>query len=156
MPSIPAMRSIAAAVRAGTAAWTASLLAALLYIAPDGWQGAGDLPAMAGRSLAFAGAAAVVALGFNRFHLRSALGAHLAAAVLGPALGLGSFLVVVQLRGGWIAAFPVFTCWAFGGLVALLATCGRQYPHARWMAEGLAMLGLVALLYTHATLRRLG
>jgi len=148
---------LTASAIAGFVAWTGSLLAAALYIPPAEWAGARDLGSMALWSAPFGGIIALAAAAsVDGLRTRSLLWTYGGALLLGPTLGFGSFALAVKVRGGWVVAFPVFSCWAFGGLLGLLAAACVTRPRSRWIAGGLATVALGALLLTHSVLRRLG
>jgi hypothetical protein len=141
----------------GSVAWAASLIAAALYIAPTGWRGAGDLVSMAVWSAPFAlviaGAGVATSAGAEP---RGPVRTFGPAVTLGPALGIIAFAAAAGVRGGWVVAFPVFSCWAFGGLLGLVAAVLPGRCGSLRIAGGISLVGLVVLLWSHAVLRRLG
>jgi len=142
----------------GTIAWAASWLAAVLYVAPNGWVGARDLAPMTLWSAPFAVVLSLAAaLSVASARGRSVLWLYGSALLLGPALGFGCFALAAMVRGGWVVAFPVFSCWAYGGFLGLLyAATTTRSAKSIGAAVGLLLLASLALVWTHSALRRLG
>jgi len=141
----------------GSVAWAASLVAAALYIAPTGWRGAGDLVSMALWSVPFALAVGVAGIATAAgAQPRGPVRTFGPAVTLGPTLGIIAFAAAAGVRGGWVVAFPVFSCWAFAGLLGLVAAALPGRRGSVRLAGGISLVGLVALLWSHVVLRRLG
>jgi len=145
------------AALAGVLAWAASLLAAVLYVLPQGATGLADLPEMSLWSVPVAVIISVTAVIIGEA-TRSwgPFQRSLAAVVIGVAVGLACFAIAVSLRGGWVVAFPVFVCWAFAGAVGLLGGALTATPRSWPAAIGLSLALLAGLLWTHSVLRNLG
>jgi hypothetical protein len=153
-----ALRTAAArAAIAGAVAWGGSLLGAVQYVAANDWVEVRDLPLTMAWTAAFGAIVTAAAAVLDpALRGRRPAWAYAAAVILGPALGLGCFWLAVALRGGWVVAFPVFTCWAFGGVVALLALAAMAHPGSWPAAAGFAGGALVILLWIHSLLAGLG
>jgi len=142
---------------ASAVAWVGSLLGAVEYVASNQWTGARELLGMMLWTVAFAMVVAIAAIALlPTLQALKPLWACVVVMILGPALGFGTFLLAVALRGGWVVAFPAFTCWAFGGLAGLLALTGISHPRSWFAVTGIAGVAFAVLVWAHSVLLRLG
>ena len=137
---------------AAVGAYTGSVLAAVAYLASNGWFGANDLPAMFVYSLPLAVLVYVagILLDGRRMGWRYA-----GALVIGPLLGFLVYVGVALVLGGWIMAFsfPVLFCWIFGGLFGLTLAAWMPQPRTWPVALSLTVLAVFALLRLNAYAR---
>lgn len=150
-------RQLRRAVVGGIAAWSASLAAAIAYLAPGGIQWARDVLPLAGWSVPLAGvvAAGAVAL-LPRSPPRNQGVRGTLALVLGAGLGLALFAVLAAWRRGWTFPVPLFTCWAYGGALGLLSAALPDDRAGRVPYLVMAAAASVLLLLSHGVLRRPG